>query len=86
MSIQNILFYSSDIRAKSCHHRSTRGGGKVGGGGGWVFMEPLPRVRVVDMLGISKIVYFQWKAFDLPYKMRYILSVVTLLEAFDVTN
>ena len=29
-------------------------------------MEPLPRVRVVDMLGISKIVYFQWKAFDLP--------------------
>ena len=51
-----------------------------------MFMEPLPRVRVVDMLSISKIVYFQWKAFDLPYKMRYILSVVTLLEAFDVTN
>ena len=61
-----------------------------------MFMEPLPRVRVVDMLGISKIVYFQWKAFDLPYKMtsgahngllmRYILSVVTLLEACDVTN
>ena len=34
-----------------------------------MFMEPLPRVRVVDMLGISKIVYFQWKAFNLPYKM-----------------
>ena len=61
-----------------------------------MFMEPLPRGRVVDMLSISKIVYFQWKAFNLPYKMtsgahngllmRYILSVVTLLEACDVTN
>ena len=69
-------------------HATTVVQGAAGRSGGWwwVFMEPLPRVRVVDMLGISKIVYFQWKAFDLPYKMRYILSVVTLLEAFDVTN
>ena len=49
-------------------------------------MEPLPRVRVVDMLGISKIVYLQWNVFDPPYKMRYILSVVALLEACDVTD
>ena len=35
-----------------------------------MFMEPPPRVRVVDMLGISKIVCFQWKAFNLPYKIR----------------
>ena len=27
-----------------------------------------------------------WKAFDLLYKMRYILWVVALLEAFDVTT
>ena len=49
-------------------------------------MEPLPRVRVVYMLGISKTVYLQWNVFDLPYNMRYILSVVTLLEACDVTD
>ena len=28
----------------------------------------------------------QWKAFDVLNKMRYILWVVTLLEACDVTN
>ena len=30
--------------------------------------------------------YRQWKAFDLLNKMRYILWVVVLLEACDVTN
>ena len=35
---------------------------------------------------ISKRFYFQWKAFDLLYKMRYILLVVALLGACDVTN
>ena len=35
---------------------------------------------------ISKRFYFQWKAFNLLYKMRYILWVVALLGAFDVTN
>ena len=35
---------------------------------------------------ISKRFYLQWKAFDLLYKMRYILWVVVLLGACDVTN
>ena len=35
---------------------------------------------------ISKPFYLQWKAFDLLNKMRYILWVVALLEACDVTN
>ena len=30
--------------------------------------------------------YPEWKAFDLPNKMRYILWEVALLEACDVTN
>ena len=30
--------------------------------------------------------YFKWKAFDLLNKMRYILWVVVLLDAYDVTN
>ena len=35
---------------------------------------------------ILKGFYLKWKAFDLPNKMRYILWVVALLEACDVTN
>ena len=35
---------------------------------------------------ISKQFYLQWKALDLFNKMRYILWVVALLEACDVTN
>ena len=35
---------------------------------------------------ISKRFYLQWKAFDLLNKMRYILWVVALLEASNVTN
>ena len=35
---------------------------------------------------ISKRLYPQWKAFDLFYKMRYIIRVVALLKAYDVTN
>ena len=46
-------------------------------GGGKVVMEPLPRVLICCL---------QWKAFDLLNKMRYILWVVALLEACDVTN
>ena len=30
--------------------------------------------------------YLQWKAFDLLYRMRYILWVVALLGAYDVTK
>ena len=35
---------------------------------------------------ISKLFYLLWKAFDLLYKMRYILWVVALLGACEVTN
>ena len=35
---------------------------------------------------IWKRFYLQWEAFDLLYKTRYILWVVALLEACDVTN
>ena len=35
---------------------------------------------------ISKRFYLHWKAFDLLYKMRYILWLVVLLGACDVTN
>ena len=50
--------------------------------GGW--MEPLP--GVFDMLQYFERFYLQWKAFDLLYTMRYILWVVALLGAGDVTN
>ena len=44
-------------------------------GVGW--MDPPP--RVFDMLQYSKRFYLQWKAFDILYKMRYILWVLALL-------
>ena len=53
-----------------------RGGGRVG----W---NPL---EILICCSISKRFYLQWKAFDLLYKMRYILWVVALLGACDVTN
>ena len=59
--------------ANSYPHRGTR----RRGGGGEVVMELLPRVLICCP---------QWKAFDLLNKMRYILWVVALLEACDVTN
>ena len=46
--------------------------------------EHLP--RVFNICSISKQFWLQWKAFDLLNKMRYILWVVALLEACDVTN
>ena len=45
---------------------------KGGGGGGGEVDE-------------TSSVSFQWKAFDLLYKRKYILLVVALLEAYDVT-
>ena len=51
-------------------------------GGGW--MEP--PLEFLLCCSISKRFYLQWKAFDLLYKMRYILCVVALLRACDVTN
>ena len=52
-----------------------------GVGGGW---NPSPEFLL--FCGISKGFCLQWKAFDLLNKMRYILWVVALLEACDVTN
>ena len=49
-------------------------------GGGWTS----PRVFIC--CSISKRFYLLRKAFDLLYKMRYILWVVALLGACDVTN
>ena len=50
------------------------------GGGGWMEREFL------ICWSIPKRFYLQWKAFDLLYKIRYILWVVALLGACDVTN
>ena len=47
-------------------------------------LEPLP--RVFYMFSISKRFCLQWKAFDLLNKIMYILWVVALLNACDVTN
>ena len=60
-------------------HRGTRGGG------GWWNLPP-PPVEFLICCGFSKRLCLQWKAFDLLYKMRYILLVVALLVVFDVTT
>ena len=64
-----------DVHANSNPHRGTGGGG----------MEPLPP-RILFCCSMSKRFHLQWKAFDLLNKMRYILWVVVLLRACDVTN
>ena len=53
-----------------------------GGGGGWWS----PSLEVLVCSSILKRFCLQWKAFDLLNKMRYILWVVAMLEAFDITN
>ena len=53
-----------------------------GGGGGWT---PHP-VEFFKCCSFSRRFYLQWKAFDLLYNINYILGVVALLEAYDVTN
>ena len=50
-------------------------------GGGW---NPSPEFLIC--YSISKRFYLKWKAFDLLNKIRYILWVVALLKACDVTN
>ena len=55
-----------------------------GGGGGAGRWNPSPEFLICR--NISKRFSLQWKAFDLLYKTRYILRVVALLEAGDVTN
>ena len=48
-------------------------------------MEPLPGVFLI-CCSILKRFYLKWKDFDLLNKMGYILGLVSLLEACDVTN
>ena len=55
-----------------------------GGGGRRGWMEPF--LEFLICWSIPKLFYLQWKAFDLLYKIRYILWVVALLGACDVTN
>ena len=45
-----------------------------------------PCLEFLIRCSISKRFCLQWKAFDLLYKMRYILWVVVLLEVCDVTK
>ena len=47
-------------------------------------MEPLPGVFVI--LQYFETIYLWWKVFHVLNKMRYILWVVALREACDVTN
>ena len=54
--------------------------------GEWMDPSPPPPVELLLCCSISKRFYLQWKAFDLLYKMRYILWLVALLGACDVTN
>ena len=54
----------------------------VQGGGGWWN----PPLGFLISCNISKRFCLHWKAFDILYKMRYILWVVALLEVCDVTK
>ena len=54
-----------------------------GGGAG---DEWNPFLKFWTCCSVSKRFYLQWKAFEVLNKMRYILWVVTLLEACDVTE
>ena len=54
------------------------------GGGGGVGWNPSPEFFIC--CGIFKRFYLKWKTFDLLNKMKYILGVVVLLEACDVTS
>ena len=56
-----------------------------GGVGGWADVDGT-LLEFSIFCSISKWFYLQWKAFDLLNKMTYILWVVSLLEACDVTN
>ena len=53
-------------------------------GGGGVWWSPSREVLICS--SILKRFCLQWKAFDLLNKMRYILWVVAMLEACDITN
>ena len=72
------MFYQFNPRTYTQIHTPT----VVQGRRGW--MEPLH--GVFDMLQYFETSYLQWKVFDLLNKRKYILGVVALLEACDVTN
>ena len=50
---------------------------------GW---NPSPDFLILVCCSILKRFYLKWKAFDLLNKIRHVLWVVVLLEAFDVIN
>ena len=74
-SFLNVRPFYTNVHANPYPHRGTRQRDE------W---NPFPEFLIC--CSISKRFYFQWKAFDLLNKMRYILWVVAPLEACDVTN
>ena len=58
----------------------------VQGGGGGGGVDGTPSSVFLICCSILKRLYFKWKAFDLPNKMRYISRVVVPLEACGVAN
>ena len=65
-------------------HTPTVVQGRGGGGGGG--LDAATSRSFLICSSILKRFYLYWKAFDLLNKMRYILGVVALLLACDVTN
>ena len=71
------IFHRSDVHANSYPYRGKRGRGVAG----W---NPFPDFLIC--CSILKRLYLWWKTFDLLNKVRYILGMVAMLEASDVTN
>ena len=74
--LKSDLIFNPQTYTQSYSHHGTRGMGVNG----------TPSLEFLICCSISKRFYRQWKAFVLFYKMRYILWVVALLEACDVTK
>ena len=72
------LPYNQGFNPRTYLHRSSREGGAG--------VEWNPFLKFWTCCSISKRFYLQWIAFEVLNKMRYILWVVTLLEACDVTE
>ena len=77
----NFPFYFSNLTLGRARKFIPHRGTMAGWGGG---MEP--PLKFLIFCSILKRFYLQWKAFDLLCKRRYILWVVALLAACDVTN
>ena len=79
------LFYGSDSKINILNPRTytqIHTPTVVQGGGGWWN----PSLKFLICCSICKWFCLQWKSLDLVNKVRYILWVVALLEACDVTN